>query len=65
MAIGISKRTVHTLHIDLGDTLAKLNLDPMDEVEIQFYSNAVNNRRPAPVKLSWSTLQRLTRDDSN
>lgn len=57
----ITTRTVHTLEIHLGDTLREKGIDPGDQVEIVLFSNA-QNRQAAPIRLSYTTLMRLTRD---
>lgn len=61
MAIHSDTRTIHTIHIDLpDDVLGKIEAG--DEVEVQFRSRA-QGRQPAPMRLSYTTLMRLTRDD--
>jgi hypothetical protein len=54
-------RTVHTLHIDISNQINQLQLSPDDHVEVVFQSQAMN-REPSPIRLSYATLQRLTRD---
>jgi hypothetical protein len=60
MAIRSETRTVHTVHVDLpDDVLGRIEFG--DEVEVQFHSRA-QNRLPAPVRLSYTALNRLLRD---
>lgn len=57
----VTTRTIHTIHIPIPDEVLR-DLGPMDDVEVQFTSRA-QNRLPAPVRLSYTTLRRLTQDD--
>jgi hypothetical protein len=49
------------LEISIGDTLADAQLDWDTEVFIVLRSNA-QNREMQPIKLSYSAIQRLTKD---
>ncbi len=61
--VSISTRTIHTLHIDIGEALELANpvIGPMDQVEVVLHSGA-RNREMTPIRLSYSALDRLTRD---
>ena len=60
MAIYSETRTVHTVHVQLPDDVLG-RIEQGDEVEVQFHSRAAN-RLPAPIRLSYTALHRLTRD---
>lgn len=60
MGITHNTRTIHTIHIPIPDDVIG-KIEAGDEVEIQLSSRALN-RPPAPIRLSYTTLQRLTRD---
>lgn len=60
MAIYHDTRTVHTITVDIPDDIIG-KLQPGDQVEIQLQSRA-QNRIPAPIRLSYTTVMRLTRD---
>lgn len=53
-------RTIHQVHITLDDAIIE-QLKPGDEVEVCLSSRAMN-RTPSPIRLSYTTLMRLTRD---
>ena len=59
--ITTSTRTITTITVDLSSAISEAGINPGDEVEVQFVSAAMN-RLPSPVRLSNSTLNRLTRD---
>lgn len=53
-------RITHTLHLTLPDDVID-QIREGNEVEIQLHSRAMN-RLPAPIRLSYTTLMRLTQD---
>lgn len=56
----LTSRTVHEVHVTIEDDIIT-KISPEDQVEIHLHSNAMN-REPAPIRLSYATLLRLTRD---
>lgn len=60
MAITHDTRTVHTITVHLPDDVIG-KIDPNDQVEVLLVSRALN-RQPTPIRLSYTTVMRLTRD---
>ena len=60
MAQHVERHTVHTVFIDLEDKVFERYEDG-DDIQVVFRSRA-QNRPMVPIKLSYSAIQRLTRD---
>lgn len=56
----VTTRTIHTIEVTLDDAVVDQIRDS-DQVEVIFFSRA-QNRQMAPIRLSWTTVQRLTKD---
>lgn len=56
----VTTRTIHTIEVTLDDAIID-EIRDSDQVEVIFLSRAMN-RQMTPIRLSWSALERLTKD---